>query len=248
MISTLLVLTLLTAQADANAGAKTAASALVNEGNRLFEAGKFSDALEKYESAHHEYPSAKILFNIAEAHNALEHASDAATYYDRFLIEANVDPTSELAAKVREKRRALEPKLAYLDIRGEPAGAEIAIDGSATGTLPLKAQHVAPGKHQVTAKLTGYERQEGTVDVEAGQRAEISVKLVPAAPAPRTDLVAATTAPSGERELTSEWWFWAAIAGAAVAGVAVTVAVASGGDYTPEAELGYSSTKTWTAN
>lgn len=237
---------------------KAQAASFLNNGNTLFEKGDYAAALAKYEKAYATYASPKILFNIGEAHNKLEHPVEAAEAYERFLAEAKTDPASPAAKKVRERLDALKAKLAYLEVTGDPIGAELKLDGKVVGTLPLaKPLRVKPGQHDLAAAKPGFEATKLSVDAPKGVTTPVEVKLglpkvaaseetPPIGPAAEE---ATTPRPIARDEpVTSKWWFWGAIGLAAVAaGTGIAVAASSGGsDYVPTGELGASSTASWT--
>jgi hypothetical protein len=157
--------------------AKSRAAAVLNEGNQLFEQKKFAPALAKYESAYRIYPSPKILYNIAEAHRELSHYGEAATYYERFLKEANVDPSSPVYAKVNERLQSLKSNLAYIAVQSSVSGAEVRIDGRSVGRTPLEPVAVAPGTHEVSATAAGRQPFRTSVDASAGKSVSVPLAL-----------------------------------------------------------------------
>ncbi|MCK6550698.1 PEGA domain-containing protein [Myxococcota bacterium] len=237
---------------------KAKAATLLNGGNALFEKGDYIGALAKYEQAYATYPSAKIFFNIAEAHNKLDHPVEAADAYERFLAEANVDPASGPAKKVQERLDGLKPRIALVEAFGEPTGADIVVDGKAIGSLPMKPVRVKAGKLALKASMPGYSAYEATIDAPGGQTTPIEIKLTLESVAARDQTpdigaapVAITEAPGDEGGgggVTSKWWFWGAVGlGVVAAGTAVALAATSGGsDFVPTGELGASSTASWT--
>jgi hypothetical protein len=72
-----------------------------------------------------------------------------------------------------EHHRKLSPrevKTASLELRSDPPGAAIYLDGSATRkTTPTTLTGLQPGRHRVRASLSGYEDTERTVRLKAGR-------------------------------------------------------------------------------
>jgi hypothetical protein len=95
------------------------------------------------------------------------------------------------------------PAYGRLNVRSEPAGATVSIDGRPYGVTPLALSDVRPGDLRVVLRLGGREIKQ-TVRVEAGVTASLIVPMPGAAAAAPTAGGAATTA-SG----------WVAIASAA---------------------------------
>jgi hypothetical protein len=63
-----------------------------------------------------------------------------------------------------------------LDIRSDPSGARVTIDGQARGTTPVTVRDLAPGEHQVVIDARGRTVSQ-TVRVDAGITAQLVVPL-----------------------------------------------------------------------
>jgi hypothetical protein len=68
-----------------------------------------------------------------------------------------------------------------VDIQTVPAGASVTLDEHAIGTTNPTgiSQSTYPGPHRLTTQLTGYVRDERTIDVAAGKTTKIVVHLTP---------------------------------------------------------------------
>ena len=84
-------------------------------------------------------------------------------------------PSAEL--KVSLARAA--PTTGTADILSTPAGATVTVDGKAAGRTPLSAVALKPGARRVEMALEGHEPWSGTVDVVAGQKGRVDVRLKP---------------------------------------------------------------------
>src|SRR5262249_37276716 len=99
-------------------------------------------------------------------------------------------------ASRKEKAEALVKRaLAHvgtLALAVEPAGAEVLLDGKPLGKAPVASpMFVEPGAHVIEARQEGDVSMQRSVDVQAGGRAEVVVKLARrAAPPPRVRVVA----------------------------------------------------------
>jgi TonB family protein len=71
------------------------------------------------------------------------------------------------------------PTTGTADILSSPAGATVTVDGKAAGRTPLSAVALKPGARRVEMALEGHEPWSGTVDVVAGQKGRIDVRLKP---------------------------------------------------------------------
>jgi TonB family protein len=72
---------------------------------------------------------------------------------------------------------------ASAEILSDPAGAAAAIDGRPAGRTPLHAATMRPGSHRLELELDGYVKWSGAIDVVAGQKGRVEVRLR-RAPAP----------------------------------------------------------------
>jgi serine/threonine-protein kinase len=59
-----------------------------------------------------------------------------------------------------------------------PSGAELSIDGEPRGKAPLTLDGLAPGPHQLTAQLDGYQPASREVTSTAGERVVLEVALL----------------------------------------------------------------------
>ncbi len=109
-----------------------------------------------------------------------------------------------LGGKKTELELALVPKdkQGTLVVRSPVAGAMVTVDGNPVGRVPAELR-VAPGSHEITVDLSGYEEEARTVVITTGQRKEVDVSL---------------------RELPEvyeTWWFWTIIGGGVATGGAI---------------------------
>jgi hypothetical protein len=77
---------------------------------------------------------------------------------------------------------------AGFDIRVQPAGAVVVLDGNELGAAPLRVGRLAPGAHTVELRApVGYRSKTLEVELEADERAELEVELAASAVAARFD-------------------------------------------------------------
>jgi hypothetical protein len=93
---------------------------------------------------------------------------------------------------------------ATIAIRSEPANAIVQIDGREVGPAPLEFQRQA-GTYKLEVSLPRFEAYKATLDLKAGQRADLTAKLNPYREA-----------------LTERWWFWTGAAALVAGGVVLT--------------------------
>lgn len=95
------------------------------KGDKLFNLGKFDQALAAFEAAYQAKPIPKLLFNIAQAHRNLEHHEQAIFSYRKYLSlvpdadnrEAVLELIDELEIKQEQAERDERDRLAALDER-----------------------------------------------------------------------------------------------------------------------------------
>lgn len=109
-----------------------------------------------------------------------------------------------------------------LEIRSQPPGAAVFVDGTELGITPYKRAAFA-GKHKVVLRHTGFRSQQTDTTVEDGQKQKLDLTLSPGADPVQVVVV--------EREKTpiyKKWWFWVAIGGGAAAAAAITAGIVVG--------------------
>lgn len=103
-------------------------------------------------------------------------------------LQADLTPDSPLATldvalRPVPKAEPPKPQPAYLRIRSEPAGAQVAIDGKDVGTTPLDRARVEPGSRVVRLVQEGYLPWEDSVRARSGRTEAVDAVLTPRAPA-----------------------------------------------------------------
>ncbi len=80
---------------------------LSNEGVALFNAGRYEEAIQRFEQAYGLVPDPNLLFNIARSHEKLGRTNDAITFYERFKTVPGIrDGDRERADRRLEALRA----------------------------------------------------------------------------------------------------------------------------------------------
>ncbi|MDP2053710.1 MAG: PEGA domain-containing protein [Acidobacteriota bacterium] len=64
-----------------------------------------------------------------------------------------------------------------LDVRSDPPGARVTIDGQSRGTTPVTVRDLAPGDHQVVIEASGGRKVTQSVRIDAGITAQLVVPL-----------------------------------------------------------------------
>ncbi|HEY6560510.1 MAG TPA: hypothetical protein VI072_24670 [Polyangiaceae bacterium] len=177
---------------EERAGARVAAT----KGAEAFSAQRYAEAVDLFTRAESLVHAPTHLLYIARAQEKLGklvRAREAYLKIARERIEPNAPPAFRAAqAEAQKALTALEPRIPYLTIQVEGAGAEsagVTMDGApippALVGLPYP---VDPGEHKLQATANGMASDERAVSVQEGQRDTVLLKLQPssaaAAPAP----------------------------------------------------------------
>lgn len=206
---------------------KATARALLREGTRLFNKGKHQDALDRFNRAYALFPSPKLLYNIAQAHQELGHPVEALTAFEGFLAQVQ-RPPARLAADVRRSVAGLQAQLAELQIQVDVAGAELSLDGRPLGVAPLPdSVWVTPGAHEIAARKHGFLPAKKAIDARAGGAQQVAITLPPL-----VKLTNVSSEPIPTRAVPPIYkrtWFWVAVGAAVVAGTVAAVAWTAGG-------------------
>lgn len=158
--------------------ARKHAQQLVVEGAALNDRGDHAAALGRFQAAYSEFPSPKILFNIAQMHVDLGNNADAADAFQQFLDAVAADAElakSEFAKTAREKLAQLKPTVGQLKLTTIPDGAKVETDTRSRrpGTI-----YLSPGAHQLVVSQAGYVANKQIVAISAGETEPLTVTLV----------------------------------------------------------------------
>jgi hypothetical protein len=203
--------------------------ALIDRGLNLRRQGKPTEALELFERANAEAPSARAIAQVGLAEMSLHRWIDADTHITAALSRHDSDWIEN--PKTRETlQKALADvgrHLGRLRIEGT-SGAEITIEGRLVGRLPLAGSvAVNPGAIRIRATAPGHQPFDVDVVATAGEEIVAKTELVPipVAVPPLGPQSLPPPAPASPPE-DHRWrqWTGTALVGAGVASVAVGVA------------------------
>jgi serine/threonine-protein kinase len=82
------------------------------------------------------------------------------------------------------------------DLRVEPSGARVVLDGRAIGVAPLRVRNLTPGEHVIELEADGYFARRLTVSLEADAPETLSIGLDRLRPEPEPERPAARSAPA----------------------------------------------------
>jgi hypothetical protein len=164
--------------------AVTAARTLMEEGVKLYDAGQYAEALDRFEKARAMVHFPTVGLMSARALEKLGHLVEAS---ERYLAVSETVPEANASAAQRDaplkaarERAALLPRIPSLDIHvgGVPAGgARVTLDGTALRDEEIgRPRPVDPGHHHLEAS-GGALRAAKDVDLGEGARTEVLLEL-----------------------------------------------------------------------
>ncbi len=154
------------------------AAKLFGEGKAKFQAGDYAGAYEAFKSADELVPDPPVpKFRMAESLDKQGDVEGAIKAYENFLA-AKPRPVEDKERIETANARIAALKMAPADVKvtllpPEAAAATFTLDG-APATNPVK---VPPGKHTIVAKLAGFEDGKVEVDVQRGEKKEVTITL-----------------------------------------------------------------------
>jgi hypothetical protein len=163
---------------------------IFEEGNRLYDAGKFAEADVKYLAAWNINKTFDVGGNLGSVELKLGKPRAAAEHFAYALREFPTGGSLELRQKVTERFAEAKAQVAMLHVHVNVPGAQIAVDGAPVGSAPLADDvFVDPGQHVVRVTLAGYEPVERVVRGEKAQALDVELALVPKASGPNLIVV-----------------------------------------------------------
>lgn len=174
---------------EANETSNTAAESLFQEGRKLVESKKYSEACPKFLASHKLAPAHGTLLNLADCYEKNGQIASAwARFHEAIALAQRLNrPDREKTA--RDRADKLEPRLIKLTIVAKDRDAEVKLDGNALDSTVLGTPvPVDPGKHTVDASAKGKKPWSTSIEVsEKNKSASLDIPALedePAAPPP----------------------------------------------------------------
>lgn len=235
----------------APAAAADDVEALMRQGIEFRREGKEREALEAFNKAAAIQKTPRVLAQIALAEQALGLWVGAEAHLKEALAASSDPWIQKNLAALTSARDVIAGHVGRLDLWGEPAGAEVLLDGEAAGVLPLGPVSVAVGTVTVTVRARGFAELSRSLEIPKGTLVRERIKLrslsvsaeasesalaagsagATASPADATLVQSPGTASgsTGARPIYKKWWFWT-IVGAAAVGAGATALILTSGD------------------
>ena len=182
------------------------AEELIRQANDLRRRGRDGQALPLYRKAYEIARSARTAGQLGLAEMALGYWSAAEGHLDEALAEGRNPWVEKTRPVLEHAQQVTQTHLGELKVEGQPAGAEVVVNGVVVGTLPLPGplrlnegrinlEVRAPSRRPMTTTLTlaGRASERVQVALEREEKADTGVAATPS----RTMLVAPTASASG---------------------------------------------------
>ncbi|HEX8790432.1 MAG TPA: hypothetical protein VF765_05730 [Polyangiaceae bacterium] len=178
------------ARAQVSDAERAAARDLFKQGDELQRAGKFPEALDKFQRAEQVIHAPTNILRIAECQAAMGRLVEAAESY-RQVTHFQLSPTSPPAFQsaidqAKGELAQVEPRVPKVTVQVTPPPAqgsqpELVIDGASVPFALVGEQiPLDPGTHTLQAKAAGYASQTETVSLKERDTKTVALKLEPA--------------------------------------------------------------------
>jgi hypothetical protein len=188
-----LFVVVLTSAFAARSDAKADAKRHFDAGVSLLKAEDYEGAALSFEASLKLYPTKTALFNLANCYKALKRWDEALAALFRLRRDFAGRLGEEMEAETAAIEKEIRNLVGTLTVEVDRPGAAVVVDGREVGTSPLaKVLLLAPGNHEVTARLSGAKYGVEKVLLLSGDDKRVSLKV--AAPASPLSAVASAKA------------------------------------------------------
>ncbi|MBI3201290.1 MAG: PEGA domain-containing protein [Myxococcales bacterium] len=161
------------------ADAATEAQLQYELGAQLYQAGKYTEALERFIASHRLVPNPNVVLNVVQTFTFLKRYDEAYNWNETYLSFTKEE--SKRAEGIK-RREALSKSVAVIDVSTSPPGAELFVDRVELGSVgrsPLRIA-VSKGDRVVIARLDKHDDQSAPVTAKNGAAVTASLKLTAA--------------------------------------------------------------------
>jgi hypothetical protein len=213
------------AQAQSGARAENPeADKFVAEGIELRARGKDNEALRAFQKAAEIDPdSVRVQIHLATVYQALGNWLLADDYLSMALARQNHPYVNRHRQTLEDAKRVIDANIGRLEVEGQPAGAEVRLNGRLVGTLPLAAPvRTTVGSFMLEVRHEGHYSSRRPITITGGGLVRESVQLeaLPADADWRGGSARSTAggAPEADTGGGPAWLTWTFVGAAGVAG------------------------------
>jgi hypothetical protein len=177
---------------------------LFKQGDELQRAGRFAEALDKFERAQQAFSAPTNELRIAECNAALGRLVESAEAYRtvvRTPLPAGSPPAFQAAVdQAKAELEQVEPRVPKIIVQVQPAvsAASLQIDGQNVPPALLGASMpLDPGTHRVSVVAQGYGSAEQVISLKERETRPVQFVLTPLPPAPSPPQNGAPSPPTG---------------------------------------------------
>jgi hypothetical protein len=169
---------LLAASVALAAGAQDKADELARQGIDMRRRGDDARALPLFQEAHRIAPTPRSAVQLGTVEQAVGRWADAEEHMAQGLRNPEDPWIKKNRAVIDEALRTVKSHIASVEVTGDPAGAEVLVNGKKAGVLPLAgAVRVNAGSVDVEVTASGYRRGFRNVTVPAGEYQTVVLRL-----------------------------------------------------------------------
>jgi hypothetical protein len=157
------------------------ADKFVAEGIELRARGKDTEALRAFQKAAEIDPdSVRVQIHLATVYQALGNWLRADDYLSMALARQNHPYVNRHRQTLEDAKRVIDANIGRLEVEGEPAGAEVRLNGRLVGTLPLAAPiRSTVGSFLLEVRHEGHYTAQRPITITGGGLVRESVQLEP---------------------------------------------------------------------
>jgi hypothetical protein len=139
-------------------------------GQRLYDQGRYDEAIGEFETAYRLKPHPNVLYNIAQAHERLLEYGESVKWFERYLAEA--PPDAEFRTLVLNRLRVLRGLPARISVNTIPEHVHakmVAADGSVQEADAPTVFKIPAGAFKIVLSHAGWESESHDGSAELGQ-------------------------------------------------------------------------------
>jgi tetratricopeptide (TPR) repeat protein len=157
------------------------ADKFVAEGIELRARGKDNEALRAFQKASEIDPeSVRVQIHLATVHQALGNWLLADEYLSMALARQNHPYVNRHRQTLEDAKKVIEGNIGRLELEGEPAGAEVRLNGRLVGTLPLAAPiRSTIGSYLLEVRREGFYAVQRPIVITGGGLVREAIHLEP---------------------------------------------------------------------